>query len=92
MNKIVKGVNMKKLVILGSFLLITSFALTASADELRTYYNQRVPYKAFFTNGKTAHPTKIQKTTQTGQIVQAVVPTHVVSDKEKDKTQTKKEE
>ena len=83
--------HMKKLVILGSFLLITSFAITASADELRTYYNQKVPYKAFFMNGKTAHPTKIQKTTQTGQIVQAVVPTHVVSDKEKDKTQKKEE-
>ena len=72
---------MKKLVILGSFLLITSFATTASADELRTYYNQKVPYAAFFMSKRQAQPTKVQKVTPSGQTVQAVVPTHVVSDK-----------
>lgn len=83
---------MKKIVIVGLFCLITSFAFTASADELRTYYNQKVPYAAFFTNGKTAHPTKVQ-VNRNGQTVQAVVPTHVVSDKKDDKTQkTEKEE
>ena len=81
---------MKKLVILGSILLITSFAITASADELRTYYNQKVPYKAFF---QQHNPQKInvQKTVN-GKVVQAVVHANIVNKKEDDKTQTEKEE
>ena len=84
-----KGASMKKLVILGSFILITSFAFTASADELRTYYNQTVPYSAFFQKRNPVQ-TKVQ-TQVNGQKVQAVVPTHVVNTKEEDQTQPKKE-
>jgi hypothetical protein len=91
MNKNVRGVNMKKLVILGSIILITSFATTASAEELRTYYNQNVPYKAFFQKHN-PQQIKIQKTVN-GKVVQAVVPANIVNKKEDDKTQeTKKEE
>jgi len=78
---------MKKLVILGSFLLITSFAFTASADELRTYYNQNVPYKAFF---QKHNPKQIKvQTTQNGRKVQAVVPANIVNTQKEDKTQEK---
>jgi len=80
---------MKKLVILGSFLLITSFAFTASADELRTYYNQNVPYKAFFQQHN-PQKIKVQKTVN-GKVVQAVVPANIVNKEEDDKTQPKKD-
>jgi len=80
---------MKKLVILGSFLLVMSFAAQASADELRTYYNQKVPYSAFFQK-RAPVQTKVQAQVN-GQTVQAVVPTHVVNTKEDDKTQPKKD-
>jgi len=81
---------MKKLVILGSFILITSFAFTASADELRTYYNQTVPYSAFFQQHN-PQQVKIQKTVD-GKTVQAIVPIDTVNTKEDDKTQPKKED
>ena len=81
---------MKKLVILGSIILITSFAITASADELRTYYNQNVPYKAFFQKHN-PQKIKVQKTVN-GKIVQVVVPANIVNKEKDDKTQTKKEE
>jgi len=75
---------MKKIIMLGSFLLVISFAFTASADELRTYYNNKVPYSAFF--GYNKKQIKIQKTVN-GQTVQAVVPAVTVNTKEEDKTQ-----
>lgn len=79
---------MKKIVVvLVSFLLIMSFAFTkANAnDELRTYYNQNVPYEAFFGQSQ-AQKIKVQKTVN-GKTVQAVVPAHIVNTKENDKTQ-----
>jgi hypothetical protein len=81
---------MKKLVVLGSFILITSFAFTASAGELRTYYNQRVPYKAFFQKHNPKQ-IKVQKTVD-GKVVQAVVPANIVNTKEEDKTQEEKKD
>jgi len=80
---------MKKLVILGSFLLITSFAVQASADELRTYYNNKVPYAAFFQKREPVQ-TKVQ-VQRDGKTFQAVVPTNVVNKKEDDKTQPEKD-
>ncbi len=82
---------MKKIVILGSFILITSFAFTASADEMRTYYNQKVPYSAFF---QKHNPKQIKvQTVQNGQKVQAVVPANIVNTQKEDKTQeTEKKE
>jgi hypothetical protein len=59
------------------------------ADEqpTRTFYNNKVPYKALFGNHQT-NQINVQAQTKQGKVVQAVIP--VVNDKENDPTQQTK--
>ena len=60
--------------------------LWADEQPTRTFYNNKVPYKALFVNQQT-NQIKVQAQTKQGK-VQAVIP--VVNDKDQDPTQEKK--
>lgn len=75
-----------KLLILFIFL---AFSATGFCQDIptKTYYNNKVPYKALFQFQP--NPLKVQVRTKDGKKVQAEIP--VVNDSKKDLTQTKGE-
>jgi hypothetical protein len=77
----------KKFKVLVIFMVL-SFAAVGICQEgpTRTYYNNKVPYAAFFQDQST-NKLKVQVQTKGGKKVQAEIP--VVNDVKKDKTQTK---
>ena len=79
--------NLKVLIIL--FVMLSFSAVGYCIESpTRTYYNNKVPYAAFFQENNT-NQLKVQVRTRDGKKVQAEIP--VVNDAEKDKTQEKSE-
>ena len=77
-----------KIKLLISFIFLLAFAAAGYCQDkpTMTYYNNKVPYKAFFQFQP--NPLKVQ-VTKDGKKVQAEIP--VINDTKKDLTQTKGE-
>jgi hypothetical protein len=72
---------MNKLLVVLTILSFIFLSLGTS-NALETYYNNKIPYSAFF-NGHSAKPNKIkvQKVTKSGKAIQAVVPVNQAEEK-----------
>lgn len=89
--------NMKNLFLIAlvSLSLVTGVFVTSGfSNEIpytKTYYNNNLPYELFVMGDH--HPTNInvQVVDRLGRKVQAVIPTNIVNDEEKDLTQQEKE-